>query len=692
MESAIQTYLDEAQEILRDLEQCLLDLEHAPEDGECIAKVFRCLHTVKGSGAMFGFEEIARFTHDIETVFDRVRGGDLPITQDLLTLTFQAKDHIQHLLQVPPQGTKEDTLRSDEMLREYRKYLAEPKEDRKGSAVAASLHGQPSTSGPMATFWIRFVPSESIFLSGTQPLGLLRELSELGGMHVLFHEDRIPDLDGYDPDKCYGWWDILLHTDKGADAIQDVFIFVDEEEVFVRNIGAGGIRDSDIQALLKLFRTHEKAPFDEIASGVAGLYTEQIKRRRPEEPQEADKTRTGQSQVETSSIRVDAHRLDQFVDMVGEMVTLQSRLSQAVRHLNSPVLSQLSEEMERLSDSMRDTALSIRMLPIGTVFSGLQRLIRDLSTSLGKEIEFFTEGSETELDKNVIDRLKDPLMHILRNSIDHGIEAAPVRVAAGKPPKGSIRLSACHSCGEVLITIKDDGAGIDPVRIREKALERGLITERDILNDRETIALIFEPGFSMAEKVTDLSGRGVGMDVVKRGIDELRGRVDIGSMPGQGTTLTIRLPLTLSIIEGLSVVIGKESYVVPLSTVEACQERLVADEKGECFETVERMGRLIPCISLRHILNIPGDRPRFEQVVVVSLSGNQFGMAVDEVIGRQQAVIKSLGRTFRSQSWIAGSTVNANGGISLILDVPQLLQFAKNTRVSATTGEARVNP
>jgi two-component system, chemotaxis family, sensor kinase CheA len=439
MEPAVTTYIDEAREILRDLEQCLLDLERSPEDREGIAKVFRCLHTVKGSGAMFGFEEIARFTHDIETVFDRVRDGDLPITADLLTLTFQAKDHLQELLQAPPLGTEDLSRRSDELLAEYGQYLSSPQQHLIDQAKDATGQLPSLGSAGMETFWVRFSPLDTAFLSGTRPLGLLQELSELGDMHAVFHKDRIPPLGEYDPDKCYAWWDILLHTNRGIDAVKDVFIFMDEREYRLSRIGEGGIRGSDIQALLDLFRSHEQASIADVAAGVEKLYTEPIKRRKKGSQADAETARATQSQAEPSSIRVDAQRLDQFVDMVGEMVTLQSRLSQAVRHLNDPVLSQLAEDMERLSDAMRDTALSIRMLPIGTIFSGFHRLVRDLGSSLGKEVEFVTEGAETELDKNVIDRLKDPLLHILRNSVDHGSSPPTCGpVPASRPEAGSV--------------------------------------------------------------------------------------------------------------------------------------------------------------------------------------------------------------------------------------------------------------
>jgi two-component system chemotaxis sensor kinase CheA len=377
-----------------------------------------------------------------------------------------------------------------------------------------------------------------------------------------------------------------------------------------------------------------------------------------------------------SSIRVDSIRLDDLVNMVGELVIIQSRLTQAVSRSGDSILGQIAEDLERLTDAMRDNALAIRMMPIGATFGTFRRLVRDLSTSLDKEVAFVAIGEDTELDKTVIDRLKDPLVHILRNSIDHGLESPEERQAAGKPAQGTVELAAAHSGGEVLITVSDDGRGIDPAKIKAKAVERGLIAQDADLSDKEIYNLLFEPGFSTAEKISNVSGRGVGMDVVKRSIEALRGAVEIDSTPGRGAQLTLRLPLTLAIIDGLSVRVGEESFILPLANVEACQERFIKPEAVQELEVIERMDRLIPCISLRKMLNVPGDQPEYERIVIVTIEGTQAGLAVDTVIGRQQAVIKSLEGIDGGAEWISGTTINGDGGISLILDVPQLVRYA----------------
>jgi two-component system chemotaxis sensor kinase CheA len=384
---------------------------------------------------------------------------------------------------------------------------------------------------------------------------------------------------------------------------------------------------------------------------------------------------------------VDAERLDSLVNMVGELVIIQSRLAQAVRDAHNPVLAQIAEDMERLMDELSENALSIRMLPFGSMFGGFRRLVRDLAKTLGKPVEFVTEGAETELDKTVIDKLKDPLMHILRNAVDHGLEPSEARRELGKPEQGRVVLSAAHASGEVVITVADDGRGIDPERVRARAVERGLVAPDAVLDEREALGLLFEPGFSTAETVSNISGRGVGMDVVRKSIEGLRGSIDVESTPGRGTRMRIRLPLTLAIIDGLNVRVEQESYILPLAAVEACQERFV-EGRPETFDTVERMGQLIPCISLRRLLHVPGEQPGYERIVVVQVDGRQVGLAVDVVVGRQQAVIKSMSGLCKDQDWISGTTINGDGGISLILDVPQLVARAAETTQPQQTRRA----
>ncbi|HML55613.1 MAG TPA: chemotaxis protein CheA, partial [Solidesulfovibrio magneticus] len=378
------------------------------------------------------------------------------------------------------------------------------------------------------------------------------------------------------------------------------------------------------------------------------------------------------------SLRVDAGKLDDLVNLVGELVIAQARLTQLAGSLGHPALTSVAEEIERLSNELRDNTLGIRMLPIGTTFSRFRRLVRDLSSEMRKSIELVTEGGETELDKTVIEQLNDPLVHLLRNSIDHGIESPEQRLAAGKPEAGTIILSAEHAGGEVVLTIIDDGKGMQAERIRAKAVEKGLIPPDARLTDGECFNLIFLPGFSTAEKVTSISGRGVGMDVVKRSMDALRGKIDVQSEPGKGTRITIRLPLTLAIIDGLQIKAGQDQYIIPLSLVEECVElsRDGGDGTGR-GRTIQLRGEIVPYIRLREAFEMEGLPPAIEQVVVTRFEGERAGIAVDQVLGQQQTVIKSLGNYIGSVSGISGATINGDGTMSLILDVPSLVASMK---------------
>lgn len=687
-DAAAATYLDEAREMLADLEEGLLEIECHPDNRECIARVFRGMHTIKGSGAMFGFEEIVRFTHDVESVLDRVRAGEVPVTQELLTLILEAKDHVGTLLDGPQQGTVQSRAISDDILARLRP-IVDP-------AGEGSTHEQPHIPEPLEapadtatqeTFWVRYRPARNTFFTGAQPLALVEELLELADKSaIVFHDQDIPPLDVLDAHQVYGWWDILIITACGEHALKDVFIFVEDDGgVEVRHLCQGGLRGSDLEEMAGMLRSHPQASPSVLFQQFSEIIAEVHRKRREYQEQgqaasgivsDQAQAATGPGQpVSSSSIRVDSARLDNLVNMVGEMVILQARLTMAARGMRSPVVTQIAEEMERLAAQMRENALGMRMLPIGTVFGALRRLVRDVSSRLGKDVDFVTEGADTELDKTVIDQLKDPLMHILRNALDHGIETPRERESSGKPGRGFVRLAARHSRGDVLIEIQDDGAGIDPEVLRAKALEKGLISADANLSRKDAMALLFLPGFSTARKVTGLSGRGVGMDVVKRSVDAIRGTVDMDSVPGRGTTMSIRLPLTLAIIEGLNVLVGKESFILPLVHIESCQERFL-QAPPPLVNTIDYTGKMIPCVSLRRLLHTPGQTPGYERVIVVSVDDMKVGLAVDSVLGRQQAVIKSLSDMYADVDFISGTTVNGHGSISLILDIPQLVRRA----------------
>jgi two-component system chemotaxis sensor kinase CheA len=674
-----QAFLEEARELLANLEEALLELEADPSSGPNMSRAFRNLHTIKGSGSMFGFTEIARFTHDLETAFDKARSGELPLSPELLSLGLAAKDHIQALLETDPDGGGLGAA-SDAILAKLSRVMGKAtipgeapaaREAESGGRVAPGGESGGEPRGEVETYWVRYRPGPDSYVTGCDPLGLVEELTGLGQYALAYHPGPDEPFEAYDPERPHGFWDVVLATDAGEEALRGVFVFVDDGvAVRVEKIAGGIPRGDDLERMAGIAREKGRDP-DALPGLLRGFLAEKLAMRKSGKPREAVSHTPG-----TSSIRVDSGRLDRLVNMVGEMVIIQSRLSQAVNQaLDRATLAQLAEDLERLTDEMRDNALGLRMLPIGTVYGNLRRLVRDVSAALKKDVEFVAEGGDTEMDKTVIDRLKDPLVHILRNSLDHGVEPPPEREAANKPPRGVVRLWAGHVGGEVVIRVSDDGRGLDPEKIKRKARARGLLAPDADPDRRELYNLIFEPGFSTAEAVSDLSGRGVGMDVVKRALEALRGSIDLDSEPGKGTVLTIRLPLTLAIIDGFNVVIGQGSYIVPLTALRGFQER-TAGENRKTVDVIERMGRMLPCVNLRQLFGIREDRPSFERVVVAEVDGVEVGLAVDRVVGRQQAVIKSLDEMYKNVNFVTGTTINGDGSISLILDVPRLVDFA----------------
>jgi two-component system chemotaxis sensor kinase CheA len=692
IESQKEIYRAEAGELLADLETSLLALEETPEDSELIARVFRALHTIKGSGAMTGFDDIATFTHDIENVFELVRNGKLKVTKMLVDLTLRAGDRIRSMLDESQSRSTSWTCEAVEIINALRELLPEP-DAPKGSPLDTP---PPEMEDQQVekTYRIFFRPDGGIFLRGANPVLLLDELRQLGQCSVLAHTDAIPDLEAIDPEKCHTSWDVILTSRRGLNAIRDVFLFVEDEcELTIEVVDALGPGE-DLAPAKRLGEilierghlSHEKLREALIAQKRIGeLLVDKglVEQGKVEsclvEQEHIKAVRTRHTKEEqTSSIRVPAEKLDVLVNLVGEMVTVQARLSQTAASMDHAELLSISEEVERLTAELRDNTMSIRMLPIGTIFSKFKRLVRDLSGELGKEILLETEGGETELDKTIIERLNDPLVHLIRNSIDHGIETPEVRKSAGKPAEGSLRLSAMHSGASVLITITDDGVGLDAQAIRAKAVERGLIKAEKELSENELFSLIFVPGFSTARQISTLSGRGVGMDVVKRCIDTLHGAIDVTSTKGMGTTVTLKLPLTLAIIDGLLVKVGEGSYVLPLSLVEECVEltrRDVARTHGR--QITHLRGQIVPYIRLRETFSVNGPMPDTEQIVITGPPEGKIGFVVDRVVGQHQTVIKNMGRMYQNVDVISGATILGDGTVALIVDVTKLVRASE---------------
>jgi two-component system chemotaxis sensor kinase CheA len=615
---------------------------------------------------MFGFEGLAAFTHNLETAFDEVRSGRLRINSELIDLTLASLDQIRAMLEEGSAGAvAADDAACAEILAKVRRLAGMPEQHPAGGKAATAPPAPTALRGEEREWHIRFAPGPDMMRDGTNPLLLLNELRTMGGLSLKASMAAVPSLAELDPERCYVSWEMALVTSAGRDAIRDVFIFV--EDRCELTIAPALIPESAAQANAA----------DSTAIALQEYRAPSGGRRTYDKPDSA------------SSLRVPAAKLDQFVDLVGELVTVQARLSALATRRDDPEVGEVSEEIERLTSSLRENSMNIRMLPIRATFEKFRRLVHDLARDLGKDVELSIEGADTELDKTVIDRLSDPLMHLIRNSMDHGIEPPEVRRAGGKRASASIHLSARHSGASVLVGVSDDGAGIDAERVRGKAIEKGLVAADAELTEPEILALIFQPGFSTAKQVTDVSGRGVGMDVVRQSVESLRGTIDVASKRGQGTSVTLRLPLTLAIIDGLLVSVGDDYFVLPLANTLECIELTSADiEKANGKHVANVRGVIVPYIRLREHFNIRTLRPELEQIMVVETECGPYGFVVDQVLGDCQTVIKNLGRFYRHVQVVSGATILGNGTVALILDPERLVQDAMRLDRRAGRGSA----
>lgn len=650
-DEAIAVFQVEARENLELIEQGLLDLLDRPEDRDLVDAVFRGLHTLKGSGAMFGFDALAAFTHHCETAFDRVRKDEVAATTDLVSAVLAARDHMRCLMEDP---SGDHAAAGELLLAELERAVGE------ADKIAPNVVARPG----MTTWRIRFDLPSNAFRNGVNPLALLAELRDLGEACVVADLSGVPPLNLIEPTDHYLAWDVRLTTDQGRAAIEDVFIFVmDDMTLEIEAVEEAACVEGDRTASAIVEPPAVSADSMSRPAPIAGDLAD------------VDGARPARA---AESVRVPADRLDELMDRVGELVIAQSRLGQIAHASADPLMRAVSEDIGRLSGELRDTMMVLRMVPVATLFGRFRRLIHDLARETGKVIELSTDGEMTEIDKTVIERLADPLVHLIRNAADHGLEEPEDRVAAGKPETGSICLSAHQSGGEVVIVIRDDGRGIDRDRVRAKAEAQGLIEPGAAISDHDLLQMIFHPGFSTAAAVTNLSGRGVGMDVVKRTIDSLRGSIDIASRPGEGSEVSLRIPLTLAIIDGLLVRVGQGRYVIPLDAVEECLElSLDEDQRSRGRSFISLRNRLVPFLRLRDLF-ATGTQPELHQKVVVVSSGEErIGLVVDQIIGDHQTVIKSMSKLHAGLPTFSGATILGDGSVALILDIVNLVALGQ---------------
>lgn len=654
----IETFREEALELLGTLEHNLLELEENPHDPELVSAVFRVMHTIKGSAGMFGLERISGFAHQVESILTALREGRLAVSRDLINKTLESRDMILAMLDDPLACAGPVTPEDASFLEAFRAVVG-VSEDKKEEKTSENKKEQSA----FPRVWrIHFAPGKDAFRSGANPLSTIQELTGLGETVVVPVVDNLPTLADINPEDCVTAWEIFLTTTATENEIRDVFIFME------------GVAEINITCLNDLIdeNTPESKKLGEllVKEKLVKPVDLQIALEEQNHLKKAQRLRT--TAADMSTIRVKSEKLDELMALVGELVTNHARIQQSVSlSSGNDELVAVVEQFGRLADELRNNTMSIRMVPIGTTFTSFKRLVHDLSAELGKKVELVAEGGETELDKTVIEKLNDPLVHIIRNSLDHGIETPEERKEHGKSETGTIRLSVSQNGALVYVQIEDDGHGLDSDKIRSKAIARGIIGPDDNLSEQDLHRLIFAPGFSTKDAVTEVSGRGVGMDVVNRQMEMINGSVDVESSLGVYTQITLKIPLTLAIIDGLLVRIGNDSYVVPLSSVVGCMEYIRPEGKNE-QEIVIFHDRQLPFINMRRFFSVEGERPAIEQMVVVSVKDQQTGLLVDQVLGSNQTVVKPIGKLFRRAQGISSASILGDGSVALILDIEQI--------------------
>ena len=716
-------FFDEAAEHLAVVEEGLLELEQHPEDRDLLNKIFRSAHSIKGGSGMFGFNAVAQFTHKMETLLDLLRNGQKAVSPEIADLLLQSTDCLKTLLESAKTGAAVDDATVQRLTDELASASASgPQQPKAHAAEATSIQAQGRQGDQV--YAIAWTPPDWLFQRGLDPLQVLRELRSLGNLtDVALDTSRLPDLAEVDPEKCYLSWQMSLTTSKEQKAIEAVFEFVREDstlsiqEVRSKELGVRGtetsvphgpsaaphparlipdgsesepkplgqilVEDGVVSPALLDKALAQQKRVGEILVEQKSVTPQQLEQALQKQKQQESSTHA--KKADTASIRVDTEKIDKLINLVGELVITQSMLSDLGSRFEMSQISVLLERMaqlERNTREIQERVMSIRMLPIGTAFSRFPRLVRDLSAKAGKKIQLVLSGEETELDKTVIESIGDPLTHLVRNSADHGLEPPEERLDNNKPELGTIRLNAFHEGGSICITVEDDGRGLNRDKIVAKAIKQGLISESDKLTDDQIWPLIFRPGFSTAEKVTDVSGRGVGMDVVKRNIEALGGTVSIKTVTGKGTTFTLKLPLTLAIIEGMTVRVGKETYIVPLlSILESIQPKegtiKTVVEKGELINV---RGTYLPMIRMYEVFVLEPEytNPMKSILLILETEGERVAVMVDEILGQQQVVIKSMEQNFRKVEGIAGATILGDGTVGFILDVRGLLEIARH--------------
>ena len=694
---ALKLFLEEAGDMEDQIEESLLLLENDPSNQEAVNTAFRGFHTIKGGAGMIGFEELQQYTHQVESLLSDVRGGEKSTSPELISALLGSIDclrsfckDLEGIESYDQQGVAA-SLEQIQKLSGTSADIGEPQTEADPEPTVQSEVSVSNESG-FSRFLIELRFPEELLQEGGDPLLLLKDLHELGECIVTAHVHSIPQLEILDPSKLYLHWSVLLNTEKSEEDLENVLMFfLEEEGVTIRRIQGP---PKETKAKQKI-NQGEDQPVQEDASETKDLPSKQNKETVQSQTQKIEKPAPPRPQVQKKedsggSIHVSNFKLDKLMNLVGETVINQARLKelgQEFRTLNRKLgdrYQQIIDDSDIVVRELQDQVMNIRMVPIKGAFLPLQRVVRDYSVKSGKKIKLEISGGETELDKTVSEKLGGPLKHLVRNAMDHGIELQEERAKNGKTPEGKIELKAFHSEGHVFIEVQDDGAGIDAEKIKDIARSKQLLDDETELSEEEAFELLFLPGFSTSESISDISGRGVGMDAVRQDIESLRGAIFIKSELGQGSTFQIKLPLTLAIIEGMLVQVENQIFTIPLLSVLETLRPLGNQHKTlqKQGEVIELRGEYLPKLNLSRIFNLQKlDPPNLDPlVVVVEQAGERYGLLVDKILDQQQVVIKSMEENFFQIPGIAGATILGDGGVSLILDLQGLLKIALQNR------------
>lgn len=675
-----ESFVEETRDLINELEDILLSLEIESVSSEIIDQIFRSIHTIKGSGGMLGFDKVLAVTHDLEDIYDRVRSRELAFSSELKDISLETIDILKTLLSSNEQLNNTDQVRFADLCRKIHLFdvvVSEKSDDKKGEIVTNEV-----IFHPIVTYYIEFEPGNTLPEELSHPLYLFKELALMGNYIAYSKKGKDVELNNLDEADKFASWRMILSTREEISAIEEVFIWLKmESSILIKEIIRGDILllDSARKELEKLKDKIFKKSFEDIKR-IAENYIEDIEDELLEEKKRKEKS-ADESQLANNaikSIRVSTEKIDQLLNLVSEMVTLQARLNLIANSSGDTELIAVAEKYGSFAKQLRDNAFTISLVPFGITITRYKRMVHDLSEQLGKKVEFITEGEDTVLDKKIIEQLSDPIMHILRNSVDHGIEPSEERVSSGKSEAGNVTMKIFHQSNNVIIRIIDDGRGIDLDEIRKIGIRKKLIKKDEALDNEELLGLIFLPGFSSAKTISNVSGRGVGLDVVKRNISEIRGTISVDTEIGKHTTFTIKLPLTLSIIDGLQVKVDHHNYIIPLMQVSKIYTLNNFEKESRLNQFMVLDGNQVPYFDLREDFGIGGTPPERQEIVLVGYEKEKVALIVDSVLGENQTVLKSLGRHFKQQDFISGGTILGDGSVALVLDINKIVtEFSK---------------